>query len=583
MQKLPEEFLRQLQEANDIVDLFSSYASLKKRGRTYVCCCPFHSEKTPSCTIYPDSQSFFCYGCHVGGTAFTFIQKMENVGFMDAVRILAQRSGIELPHMNPEEQRTANLRRRCLEINRETARIYFANLIKGSDQRGMQYFRERQLSMEIIKKYGLGYAPDDWQQLRRHLNSKGYSDEELVAAGVCRRSEKGVVYDYFRNRVIFPIFDLQGNVIAFGGRVLDDSKPKYLNTNETPVFRKRSNLFSLNFAKKSASTTFLLAEGYMDVIALHQAGFDNAVATLGTAITEEQARLIANYAKQVVIAYDSDGAGQSATQKAMQHFSAVGIPVRVLRMEGAKDPDEYIKKFGADQFRLLVDHAGDAVNYQLDRCKEGLDLQTEIGQNELLRRSVQVLSEIDNPLRREVYINRTAKELDVRVETLRLQVDRAVESKKRYAKKTQFNSIKMQALQRDELNPAAQQFPRESRAERLILAYLLQYPEEYRMLWELVQPDDFVTEFHQRVYKTICQLIHHQGHFNLALLEDTFTVEEMGRITGIAAESREVMPDRDALEECARVLNEAKNRAFFDGDLTDDDLRRIAEQRKKNG
>lgn len=583
MPRLPDDYLRRLQDSADIVDLFSAYTEVKKRGRTYVCRCPFHSEKTPSCTIYPDNQSFYCFGCGAGGSVFTFIQKTENVGFMDAVRILAQRSGMELPQQSPEEQQSANLRRRCLEINREAANFYYLNLVKGPDPAGLRYFKERRLKPETIKHYGLGFAPDGWNALRDHLKAKGYSEDELVAAGVCRRSEKGSVYDYFRNRVIFPIIDLRGSVIAFGGRVLDDSKPKYLNTNDTPVFQKGSNLFSLNFAKNAASTTFILAEGYMDVIALNQAGFPNAVATLGTAITEEQARIISHYAREVVISYDSDAAGQTATQRALNHFSTVGLPVRILHMEGAKDPDEYIRKFGAEQFRLLIDHAGDANNFRLDKCREGLDLSSEIGKSELLRRSIRVLAEIGNPLEREVYITRTARELDIRVDTLRLQVDKAVESGKRSARRMQFRAIEAQSLQRDELNPQAQQYPRESKAERLILAYLLRYPEEYELVWSAVRPEDFATELHRRVFEAICKLMPDHPRFSLSLLAEEFSVDEMGRIMGIEAESRSITLDRDTLQECADVLKKAKQKPPAGSEVTDDDLLKAVANRRKNG
>ena len=581
MARFPDEFIRQLQDRADIVDLFSSYAELKRRGRTYVCRCPFHSEKTPSCTIYPDNQSFYCFGCGAGGSIFTFIQKVENVDFKDAVRILAQRTGMELPQPNPEEQKTANLRRRCLEINRETANFYFLNLLKGPDRSGLQYFAGRKLLPETIKHYGLGFAPDDWHQLRDHLRSKGYHDDEMVAAGVCRQSEKGGVYDYFRNRVMFPIIDLSGSVIAFGGRVLDDSKPKYLNTNDTPVFQKGSQLFSLNFAKNAASRRILLAEGYMDVIALNQAGFPNAVATLGTALTEKQARIIARYADEVIISYDSDGAGQTATQRALQHFGAVGLPVRILHMEGAKDPDEYIKKYGAEQFRLLIENAGDAINFRLDRCKEGLDLSTEIGKSEVLRRSLRVLAEISNPLEREVYIARTARELDVRADTLQTQVDKVIESDKRFAKQTKFRAIEAQSLQRDELNPQAQQFPKEARAEQEILAYLLRYPEDYEMLWSLVQPEDFATDLHRRVYEAICEIMQEQTKFDLAMIEDQFSVDEIGRITGIIASYREIDLNRDTLAECAAVLKGQHTPAG--GDVSEDALLQLIAKKQKKG
>ncbi len=581
MARLPEEFIQRLRDSNDIVEIFRSYAEVKKRGRTYVCCCPFHSEKTPSCTIYPENQSFYCYGCGVGGDAITFVRKMDNVGYLDAVQILAQRVGLELPQRSPEEQRTANLRRRCLEINRETANFYFRQLVSGPDKRGLQYFHQRKLRPDIIKKYGLGFAPDDWHQLRDHLKLLGYYEDELVAAGVCRRSEKGAVYDYFRNRVMFPIVDLKGSVIAFGGRVLDDSKPKYLNTNDTPVFHKGRSLFSLNFAKNAPSTTFILAEGYMDVISIHQAGFENVVATLGTAITPDQARLIAQYAKEVVISYDSDGAGQAATQRALNHFSDVGLPARILKMDGAKDPDEYIKTFGAERFRLLIEKADDANLFQLTRCRQGLDLDTEIGKTEYLRRVVRVLADISNPLQREVYISRISHEQEIRASTLQSQVDRAIASEKRSAARMQFRGIEAQSLQRDEINPEAQQFPKESKAEQQILAYLLHFPEDYEMVWQLVTPDDFVTAFHRKVFTAICTLCQEQAHFSLSLLGEDLSVGEMSRIMEISAKYRDHTIDRDVLEECAKVLKAAKNRILPSMDMTDDDLLHLI-QAKKN-
>ncbi len=577
---LPEDFIYRLRESNDIATAFGMYVDLKKRGRTYVCNCPFHSEKTPSCTVFPDTQSFYCFGCGAGGDVITFIMKMENLSYIEAVRLLAQRCGMELPSENPDEARNARRRVRCLEINRESANFFYKQLVSGQDKRGLEYFVQRRLQPAIIRKYGLGYAPDDWHQLRDFLRSKGYSDEEMVIAGVCQQSQNGNVYDNFRNRVIFPIVDLRGNVIGFGGRVLDDSKPKYLNTGKSPVFDKGRNLFSMQFAKNASSTTMILAEGYMDVIAIHQAGFENVVATLGTAITPDQARLISQYAKEVVIAYDSDGAGQAATQKALNHFSAVGLPARILRIEGAKDPDEFIRKFGTEQFRILIDHAGDALNFRLDKCHEGLDLQTEIGKTELLRRSVNVLAGISNPLERDVYITRTAKELEVRVEVLRSQVDHAVQRNTSSAKKSQFRAIEARSLQRDEINPLAQQYPKESKAEEQIISYLLRYPEEYEMVWNTLPPTCFVTDFHRRVYEAICLMMPDYARFSLSVLSGKFTVEEMGRISGIDARSREFPVDRDTLEECIRVLKDSHSRIQPSENMSDDDLLAVIAQKK---
>lgn len=579
---LSEDFIYRLREANEITSAFGMYVNLKKRGRTYVCACPFHSEKTPSCTVFPDTQSFYCFGCGAGGDVITFIMRMENLPYPEAVRLLAQRSGMELPAANPEEAQKSRTRMRVLEINRESANFFYKQLISGNDKSGLLYFKERKLQPQIIKKYGLGFAPNSWDSLRNHLRSKGYRDEEMVIAGVCMRKEgRNSVYDTFRNRVMFPILDLRGNVIGFGGRVLDDSKPKYLNTNKTPVFDKGRNLFSMQFAKNAASTTMILAEGYMDVIAIHQAGFENVVATLGTAITADQARLISQYAKEVVIAYDSDGAGQAATQKALNHFSAVGLPARILKLEAAKDPDEFIKKFGTEQFRILIDHAGDALNFRLDKCRAGLDLDTEIGKTELLRRSVRVLAEISNPLEREIYISRTAKELEIRVELLRMQVDRAVQRDVREAKKSQFRAIEAQSLQKDEINPMAKQFPRESKAEEQILAYLLRFPEEYEMVWNSLTPDCFITEFHRRVYEAICLMMPDYTHFSLSMLADRFSPEEMGRISGIEAKSRMYPVSRDTLEECIQLLQQAKQQITPGSDMSDEDLLNIIAQKSK--
>ena len=314
-------FLEQLRNACPMEEIARTYVDLKRRGRTYVCNCPFHSEKTPSFTVFPDTQSFYCFGCGAGGDVITFIQQIENLDFMDAVKLLAQNSGMTVPEQGADEKQS-RMRKRILAVNRAAANFYY-RMLTGSDKRGLQYFIQRHLTTTTIKKYGLGFAPETWDALSRYLLQQGFTEEELLLADVSRRSRRGTLIDTFRNRVIFPIVDLRGNVIGFGGRVLDDSQPKYLNTAQTPVFDKGKNLFSLQFAKNSVTTTLILAEGYMDVIAVHQAGFENVVATLGTAITPDQARKISQYAKTVIIAYDSDAAGQAATQKAMRHFSDV--------------------------------------------------------------------------------------------------------------------------------------------------------------------------------------------------------------------------------------------------------------------
>ena len=581
----PADFMQKLHDANDIVELFKTYTTVKKSGRLYMCCCPFHTEKTPSCAIYPDDQHFYCFGCGAGGDVITFVEKMDNISFYEAVQVLAQRSGLQIPVQNPQEERTANLRRRCLEINRETGKIYFLNLLKGSDPRGLQYFQSRGLRMETIRKYGLGFAPDDWHQLRDHLRKKGYTDDEMVTAGVCRRSENGNVYDYFRNRVIFPIIDLRKNIVAFGGRVLDDSKPKYLNTNDTPVYNKGSNLFSLNFAKDGNPETLIIGEGYMDVIAMNQAGFTNAIAVLGTALTDAQVRLISRYAKEVILSYDSDGAGQKATQRALNMFGDAGIPVRILKIEGAKDPDEYIKKFGADKFKLLLSHAEDALDYRFQKCREGLDLATDTGKVQYLRRCVNVLAEIDNDLQRNVSISSISHQIGIQENVIDAQVDRARKALGKRAKEERFQKAQ-NIISLDEFTPREQQRTPEYSKEKQILAYLLKNPESIHEVMQKITPEYFVTDFHRYAYSAIYQKASQNPDFQLSFdtLREIFDYDEKkaSQILGIFSHYEEISITEQALQECISSLYEYKNSLNKNDIQTDDDLRNFANKKKQS-
>lgn len=549
-----DEFIEALHRANPIETVMGSYVQIKKRGRNYLCSCPFHSEKTPSCTVFPDTQTFYCFGCGAGGDVITFIMKIENLDFMEALRLLAQRSGIEMPVYsgNNNTQR----RTRIYEINRISANFFYENLVKGKDKAGLAYFAERKISPQTIKKYGLGYAPDSWDTLVKFLSSKGYSDDEISDAWLGGRSQKtGNMFDMFRKRVIFPIVDLRKNVIGFGGRVLDDSKPKYLNTAKTPVFDKGSNLFSLNFAKSSETKKIILCEGYMDVIALNQAGFENAVATLGTAITPEQARIISHYAEEVIIAYDSDGAGQKASQKAINHFSDVGVKTTVLRMEGAKDPDEFIKKFGRDRFRMLLDKSYDANSFMLDKCEQGLDLETETGRVEFLKRTSSVLAGINNKIEREIYISRTSKKGGIQVDVLKAHIDAVLAKRKKEDDDSIWQEQKSNVIRKsDSINPESVKFTKEARAEEDIIRFLLRNPEEFQNIRNEIPPENFVTSFNKKVYSAVLECIGNNEKFSLSMLAENFTPEEMGRISGIDAKNRDIDINRQVVSECAGVL-----------------------------
>jgi len=550
-----DEFIYNLRMANPIDDVMRSYVHLKRRGRTSVCNCPFHSEKTPSCTVFPDTQSFYCFGCGAGGDVITFIMKIENLDFMEAVKLLAQRVGMEVPEKSGSGQ-LSQLKTKIYEMNRLSANFFYTNLIKGKNRAGLNYIIKRGILPDTIKKYGLGFAPDSWDSLVNYLKSKGYTDDEIASAWLGGRSgSTGKVYDMFRNRVMFPIVDLRGNVIGFGGRVLDDSKPKYLNTAKTPVFDKGSNLFSLHFAKKSGSKKIILCEGYMDVISLNQAGFENAVATLGTAITPEQARILSNYADEVAISYDSDSAGQQASQKAINHLGQAGVKTTVVNMRGAKDPDEYIKNYGADSFRIIVEGSADAVNFLLDRCEQDTDIESEAGKVEFLKKASKVLADIDSPLEREVYISRTAKKCDIPVDVLKAHID-GILKKSRYSRKTNdWKSTKSTSLPvADPVNPDAVSHQCEAKAEEMLICCAMRRLEDAEKIYAQVSPELFVTSFNKKVYTAIKSKISTGSKFSISLLADEFSVDEMGRISGIDAKNREVGFNDKAISDCINTL-----------------------------
>lgn len=578
--KTNDEFLYRLRTANPIDTVMGAYVNIIRRGRNYICSCPFHSEKTPSCTVFTDTQSFYCFGCGAGGDVITFIMKIENLDFTEAVKLLAQRSGMEIPKENSRDSQLAKQKTRIYEMNRLAANFFYTQLIKGSDKSGLRYFADRKLSPQTIKKYGLGYAPDSWRTLTDMLRSKGYSDDEITDAWLGSRSKKGNIFDIFRKRVMFPIIDLRGNIIGFGGRVLDNSQPKYLNTGATPVFDKGSNLFSMNFAKNADTKRLILCEGYMDVIAVNQAGFENVVATLGTAITPDQARLMSHYAEEIVIAYDSDGAGQKATQKAINHFADVGIRTRILRMNGAKDPDEYIKKFGRDRFKMLIDGSDDANDFMLDKCEEGLDLSTEAGRVELLKRASKILAAIESPLEREVYISRTSRKCDIPTEVLKTHINGLLKKNSRTEKSSEWRNITSKAAySRDDLNPEAQDHKKEAKAEENIIYFLLKHPAEAAEIEKNAPPDIFITALNRKIYTALLEKMKTSEKFTLSLLAGEFSDEEMGRISRIDVTNREFTINRSVFADCINVLK--SYRSSDSKNMSDDDLRKLFKSKSK--
>lgn len=557
---LPQEFIYQLKQANPIEQVMGSYVQLIRAGSLLKCQCPFHSEKTPSCVVYADTQDqhFYCFGCHAGGDVISFIRQIEGIGYMDAIRMLAERAGIAVPAQG-NRYNTENQRMRLLELNRAAANYYYKQLT-GSDKRGLVYLKERALRPDIIKKYGLGFAGDQWDGLLIAMRQLGFTEEELLAANLCSRSAKnGNLYDRFKNRVMFPIIDLRGNVIAFGGRTIEKGgEPKYLNSSDTPVFKKGRNLFSMNFAKKSQSKRLILAEGYMDVIAVHQAGFENVVASLGTAITPDQCRLMRQYADEVVISYDSDAAGQNATVKAINLLRAVGLRPRILHMHDAKDPDEYIKKFGAPYFRKLLEDADDAMTYTLNHCRDGIDPSSEDGTITALHKAVDVLAGIENELDRNVYLSRVAKDYDIDPELLKSQVNRECNKRRAGAKKQHWQAKITAPRMRDPVNPEASQHLAEAKAEEQILYYLFQQPDALESVLARIKPEEFVTAFHRKVFEQLAKMLPQGYDFSLSLFSgEDFSPDEIGRITGIIAQNEilgSISPR--GVEDCIRKLKQ---------------------------
>jgi DNA primase len=543
---IPRETIDEIRSRCDIEEIVGHYVTLKRAGSNYSGLCPFHSEKSPSFTVFPASQSFYCFGCGAGGDVITFIRREENLDYVEAIEFLGKRVGVEIPRDSREEQgRGGMTRQRVFDMNLAAAKFFrqclFDPAIGGE---GMKYLAgERGLSGAVIKRFGLGFAPNSFGVLQKHMHSLGFTDEELIEGFLCGKSQKtGRAYDYFRNRVIFPIIDTSGNVIAFGGRVMDDSKPKYLNSSDTPGFKKSRNLFALNYAKNHCAEQMILCEGYMDVIALHAAGFENAVATLGTAITQEQARILAKYTKRVIISYDSDGAGQNAATRAMRLLGEVGLEVRVLQMNGAKDPDEYIKKFGPDRFRKLLTDSRTGFEFRLAAILARHDMNDG---SEKLRAAAEIcdmIAGVWSGVEREVYIAAASQKLGLTVEGMTSDVNRLREKKlKEYRQKETTEAQASVRNYGDRINPDAARNIQAAAAEETILGLLLMY-DEYRSVilrGELaLTEEDFVTEFSRRVFSAIMEQQRSDGGFLFEMLGQTFSPDEMGRLTRMEQKRR---------------------------------------------
>lgn len=583
----PDSFLQELKLRSDITEIASSYVNLKRHGRNMVGLCPFHGEKTPSFNIYTENGSFYCFGCGAGGDVITFIMKIENLDYVEAVKFLAQRAGMEMPE-NTYDDSLSKLRMRIYEANREAARFFHATLLSQRGQSGLNYLRGRALSDRTIRHFGLGFADDDWNSLCNHLKNKGFSEYEIYSANLAFKRKNGNgIYDRFVNRVMFPIIDLRGNVIAFGGRIMTDEKPKYLNTSDTPVFKKSENLFSLNNAKSSGTRTLILCEGYMDVIALNQAGFTNAVATLGTALTNEQAVLMKRYADEVIICYDADGAGQKATARAIDILRNAGLPIKILTVPSGKDPDEFIRSKGENgpaAFKLLIEKCGNDIEYRLMKLKENYNLNTTDGKVAFLNEAVKIVATIESPIERDVFASKLCAELEIDKNAFLEQISKVKRRDRRENIKKETRQIQAELNgQSDKINREHYKKPRSSSAEEALLVYLINNPDYANSISERVTPDKFSNSLIKRYYEYVLSKIK-SGYEPLTSVSSDFNSDEVSYLYKLISTTIPAASTREAVEEYINVINEESNKLTSDklADMSADDINDYIMKMKRN-
>ena len=564
--RIPDSFLDELVARSDIVDVVGGYVRLTKKGNNYWGLCPFHSEKTPSFSVSQQKQIYKCFGCGKGGGVVNFIMEAEQLPFVDAVRLLAQRANLEMPETG-EAQGVREYRKRLLELNREAARYYHGVLRSPEGAAGLDYLRRRALSPATITRFGLGVAPEGWDNLISAMAERGYSKKELLDAGLVVKNQQGRLYDRFRNRVMFPIIDLRGEVIGFGGRVLDDSTPKYLNSPDTVIYNKSRNLFALNLARKSRQGHLILTEGYMDTISLHQAGFDCAVASLGTALTAEHAQLLSRYTGEVIICYDGDGAGVSAAQRAILLLEGAGLKIRVLQMRGAKDPDELIKTQGRAAFAQLLEQSENHIQYRLDRLKGNYDLTDDTQRVEFMKEAVGLVASLHSAVEREIYGARAAELAGVSAEAMAAEV-------KKELRRRIFQEKKKQ--ERRDLAPAQQMQPRErslryenirsARAEEGVIRLMLLSPDLFRQAAaQGLEPEQFSAPVLGKTYRLLRTRWEQGLQVQLASLAGELSGEEMSHVASITDQPESAAHAVQALRDYIAVIQtEAQRRSGGD-------------------
>lgn len=555
---IPEDIINEIKYRNDIETAVSQYVNLKRRGKNLVGLCPFHSEKTPSFTVYPENGSFYCFGCGVGGDVFTFTGLIENLDYIESVKLLAERSGITLPQDGYDDS-MQRLKKRIYDINRDTARFFHAFLMSPGGKWALDYLTGRGLTLKTIKHFGLGAAPDSWDALIHHLKEKGYTESDMLAANVIGKSQRGGIYDRFRKRVMFPIINIRGNIVAFSGRAMpgdDKQGGKYVNTADTPVYKKSENLFGINFAKNVCSERVILVEGNMDVISLHQAGFENTVAPLGTAFTTEQANLLSRYTKEIVLMLDADAAGQKAVRRASELLENTGLSVRVVVVPDGKDPDEYIKKNGKERFAALLEGAVSDMEYKLLTAAKDINLDNEDGRLKYLAAAAEIIAASDDIMTRDIYIGRLSEKYGVSRTALNARIEELRKRNRRQKQKKEISDIIRPKYTKDDINPERRKSVKGTAAEETLIAVLLKNPDFYKIAAEKLPPEKMLTSLNRRIYETILSVLERGGTLDISAFAEKLLPAEIGYLVSLQNSEKAGKNPEIVLKDCIGVILE---------------------------
>lgn len=555
MVRYSDELIEEIRTNNDIVDVISKYVTLKRSGRNFFGLCPFHKEKSPSFAVSPDKQIFHCFGCGAGGNVIHFISKIEGLDFKDTLELLANRANIELPTLeNSEDDKTARLKSKVYEINKIAAEFYHENLYKPTSKMAQEYIKKRKLDNRTLKAFLIGYA-GNFNELYLLLKQKGFTEEEMLASSLVKRTDNGGYMDSFRKRLMFPIQDVRERVIAFGGRVLDDSKPKYINSPENIVYSKGRNLFGLNVAKKHDTKRIIIVEGYMDAISLYQRGITNVVASLGTAMTESQGRLLRRHSEQVILGYDADGAGQAAILRGMEILQNLGCDIRVLQIEGAKDPDEYVLKYGPERFQRCVDNSISLVEFKVKVLLKELNIENTNDKIKFLNEIAKILSKITNQIEREIYVDKIAREYKISKEAIYAEINKLIYKDNQGSKKLEKKVITMELKEESKTNISESTLKK----EKLVIYLLInKYSKSYEKIAKLITLNDIQDETNRQILKKMYEEFQ-KGNINTNQIVDWFQDENIiSRITEIMAEDFEITDVNKAIDDLINVYEKQK-------------------------